>query len=107
LNRFHVRWSTSASLDLIEIVEFIRSDRPLAARNVGREILRAASRLRAHPRVGKTVPELQEQGISDYRQILVSAYRLIYTIRASTIDIAAVVDARRDFQSALFQRLMR
>jgi plasmid stabilization system protein ParE len=96
-----------ASLDLIEIIEFIRADRPLAGRNVGREILRAASRLRAHPRVGKIVPELQKQGISDYRQIPVSAYRLIYAVRESTIDIAAVVDARRDFHSALIQRLMR
>lgn len=107
MRRLPLRWLEPASLDLIEIVEFIRIDRPVAARNVGREILLAASRLRAHPRVGKIVPELQEQGISDYRQVLVSAYRLVYAVRESSIDIAAVVDARRDFHSALIQRLMR
>lgn len=107
MRRLPLRWLEPASLDLIEIIEFIGSDRPLAARKLGREILHAASGLRAHPRVGKIVPELQQQGISDYRQILVSAYRLVYAIMESSIDIVAVVDARRDFHSTLIQRLMR
>jgi plasmid stabilization system protein ParE len=107
LKRLRVRWSTSASLDLIEIVEFARNDRPLAARRLGREILLAASRLSRNPRQGKIVAELLEKGISDYRQILVAVYRMIYAIRTDSIDIAAVIDGRRDLQTALFQRLMR
>jgi toxin ParE1/3/4 len=96
-----------ASLDLIQIVEFVLNDRPIAARRLGRKILRAGSRLALHPRSGKIVPELLEQGISDYRQVLVPPYRLIYAVRAESIDIAAVIDARRDLQTVLFQRLLR
>jgi plasmid stabilization system protein ParE len=107
LKRLRVRWSTSASLDLIEIIEFASQDRPQAAQKLGREILQAASRLARHPRSGKILPELQEQGISDYRQVLVRPYRLIYALRAESIDIVVVVDARRDLQTALLQRLMR
>ncbi len=107
MKRLRVRWSGSASLDLIEIIEFIQLDRPAAAREIGRAILLAASHLRHNPRQGKVVPEFLEQGVSDYRQILISCYRLIYAIRADSLDIEAVIDSRRDLQAALFQRLIR
>jgi toxin ParE1/3/4 len=107
LRRLRVRWLEPASLDLIELVEFVNKDRPTAARKLGREILRAAARLSEHPRSGRIVPELQEQGIADYRQVLISSYRLIYAVRAQSIDILAVIDGRRDLEAGLFQRLMR
>ena len=107
LKRLSVHWSEPASLDLIEIVEFVQHDRPTAARKLGQTLLLEASRLNRHPRRGKIVPELLEQGISDYRQILVTAYRVVYAIRADSIDIVAVIDSRRDLQDALFRRLIR
>ncbi len=102
-----VRWAQAASLDLIEIVEFIKRDRPDAARKLGHSFLTEASRLRRNPRQGKVVPELLEKGIADYRQLVISAYRLIYVIRSEFIDIVAAADSRRDVQSLLLQRLMR
>jgi toxin ParE1/3/4 len=96
-----------ASLDLIEIIEFISHDRPTAARKLGREILTAATRFSRNPRRGKLVPELQDQGISEYREIFVGAYRSIYDIQPESIDILAVLDGRRDSRALLFQRLLR
>lgn len=107
MKRLPVRWAQAASLDLIEIVEFVRRDRPDAARKLGNSFLAEASRLRRNPRQGKVVPELLEKGIADYRQLLVSAYRLIYAIRTEFIDVVAVIDSRRDIHSATFQRLVR
>ena len=107
MKRLHVRWLEPASIDLIEVVEFVRKDRPAAARKLGRELLRAASRLSRHPQIGKIVPELQERGMSDYRQVLISSYRLIYAIRGQSIEVFAVIDGRRDLEAALFQRLVR
>lgn len=107
MKRLPVRWAKSASLDLIEIVEFVKRDRPEAARKLGSSFLTEASRLRRNPRQGRVVPELLEKGIPDYRQMIVSAYRLIYTIRTEFIDMVAVVDSRRDFGAAMFQRLIR
>ena len=106
MKRRRVRWSEPASLDLIEVIEFVQRDSTSAARKLAQDLLAAASRLRLQPLTGKVVPELLEQGISDYRQLLVGPYRLIYTIRES-IDIVAVMDSRRDLQTALFQRLLR
>jgi toxin ParE1/3/4 len=94
-------------LDLIESVEFIRNDSPAAARELAREIDRAASRLSRHPEAGKIVPELREQGISDYRQLSIPPYRVIYAARPNSVDIVAVFDGRRDLERALFERLIR
>jgi len=101
------RWSTAAYLDVIGIVEFIRNDQPAAARKLGRKILKAAERLTKHPAAGRIVPELQAQGISDYRELALTPYRVIYVTRPHGVDIAAVIDGRRDLQAALFDRLMR
>jgi len=107
LKRLPVRWAQAASLDLIEIVEFIKRDRPHAARKLGHSILTEASRLRRNPRQGRVVPELLEKGVADYRQLVISAYRLIYVTRSQSIDVVAVIDSRRDVQALIFQRLMR
>ena len=107
MKRLPVRWAQAASLDVIEIVEFVQRDRPEAARKLGHSFLRDASRLRRNPRQGKVVPELLEKGIADYRQVVVSAYRLIYAVRTEFIDVVAVIDGRRDMQAAIFQRLIR
>ena len=107
MKRLPVRWARSASLDLIEIVEFIKQDRPDAPRKLGHSFLVKASRLRRNPRQGKVVPELLENGVADYRQLIVSTYRVIYAIRTEFIDIVSVIDGRRDIPAALLQRLMR
>jgi toxin ParE1/3/4 len=107
LKHLPVRWAQAASLDLIEIVEFIKRDRPDAARKLGHSFLTEASRLRRNPHQGKVVPELLEKGIADYRQLVISVYRLIYVTRSEFIDIVAVVDSRRDVQALIFQRFVR
>jgi toxin ParE1/3/4 len=107
LKRLIVRWARPASLDLFEIIEFIRQDRPTAARKMGGAILREVSRLGKNPRRGKVVPELSDQGISDYRQLIIAPYRVIYGIKADSVSVEAVIDSRRDLQNALFQRLIR
>ena len=96
-----------ASLDLIEIVEYISRDRPDAARKIGRDILLAAKRLNRSPRRGKLVPEFQDHGISEYQQIFVGVFRLIYDIQPESIDILAVLDGRREARTILFQRTLR
>jgi toxin ParE1/3/4 len=79
----------------------------MAARKLGREILLAGKRICRHPRQGKLVPELRDQGISEYRQIVVGVYRIIYDIQPESIDILAVLDGRPDAGTMLSQRLFR
>jgi toxin ParE1/3/4 len=107
LKRRAIHWQEPASLDLVEIIEFVSRDRPSAARKLGREILTAAKGLSGQPRRGKPVPEFHGHGVLEYRQIYVGPYRLIYSVSNETVDILAVIDGRRSVQNLLFDRLMR
>jgi toxin ParE1/3/4 len=107
LKRLPVRWTAPASGDLIEILEFIGADRPAAARDLGREILRQSKTLAQSSLRGRIVPELSQQGITDCREILVSRYRIIYRVHSEAVRIAAVIDTARDLGEALLRRLLR
>ena len=102
-----MRWLEPASLDLIEIAEFVYRDKPTAARKLTREILSVAAQIGKQPRSGRIVPELQMKGVADYREILVGPYRVIYEVLPNVADVHAVIDSRRDLETILFERLMR
>lgn len=75
LSKLPVHWLEPASLHLVEIIDYILRDRRDAARKLGRQLLIAEKRLSRNPRRGKLVPELRDQGISEYHQIFVGVYR--------------------------------
>ncbi len=75
---YDVRWSETAERDLIAIIEYIADDSPSRAYEVFKEVRRKASSLRTFPDRGRIVPELQEQGITQYHELVVSPWRIIY-----------------------------
>lgn len=107
MKRLPVRWSESAYQDLLEITEFVSSDSPETARRLARLILASIANLRRMPERGRIVPELLEQGISMYRQVLVPPYRVIYRVRSSALCVEVIVDSRRHVGDLLSQRLLR
>ncbi|MGC9947451.1 MAG: type II toxin-antitoxin system RelE/ParE family toxin [Bryobacteraceae bacterium] len=107
MKRLPVRWTTPAYADLFEILEFVASDRPDAARRLGRELLKQSKTLGGSALRGRIVPELLQQGITVYREILVSRYRLIYHLHPEAVQVAAVMDASRDVGEVLLRRLLR
>ena len=107
MKRLQVRWTASAYADLFEIVEFIDADKPAAARRLGRDILKHAQTPGRNALRGRSVPELLEHGLRDYREILVSRYRIVYRVHPEAVQIAAVFDGRRDVGDLLLQRLLR
>jgi plasmid stabilization system protein ParE len=107
VKRLPVRWSAAARVDLLEILEFIQADRPKAARELAAVIVAKVRSLSVNPRRGRVVPELLEQGITGYRQVLVSSYRIILRVPPDTVLIETVIDTRRDLATVLLQRLLR
>jgi plasmid stabilization system protein ParE len=107
LKRLPVRWTAPAYADLFEILEFVGADRPAAARRLGRELLKQSKTLGSSALRGRMVPELVQQGITAYREILVSRYRMIYHLHPEAVQIAAVMDASRDVGDVLLGRLLR
>lgn len=107
MKKYRVFWTKEAAIDLEEIVGYISRDRATAAKSIYKTIKQRCRELNHFPEKYRAVPELQEIGITDYREIIHSPYRIVYKLTGSNIFIIAVVDGRRDFETFIFNRLLR
>jgi len=102
---YNVRWSETSERDLTDIIEYIAVDSPSYAYQVFKEIERKASRLYTFPDRGRIVPELQDQGITQYRELIVAPWRIIYRISERDVYVLSVLDSRRNIEDILLKRL--
>ena len=104
---FRVEWAPPARADVEAIIDYIVQDRPASAASILDRILRAAASLRTMPLRGRTVPELAEVGVCDYRELILRPWRVVYRVEGGTVYIVAVVDSRRDLADLLLERVVR
>lgn len=82
-----IEWSPLATERVIEIAGKIALDKPDVAMEWASRIFDSAEKLREHPRLGRIVPEIQEE---DYRELIEGNYRIIYLVSASKISVLTV-----------------
>ena len=104
---YDVIGSETSEKDLTGIVEYIAADNPSNAFEIFKEIKQKASRLYTFPERGRTVPELKDQGIVLYRELIVPPWRMIYRISGKTVYVLSVLDSRRNIEDVLLERLIR
>ncbi len=104
--RFEVIWSKGSEKDLVDIVEYIASESPSRAIEVFEEIKDKASGLYLFPERGRVVPELQQQGITLYRELIVPPWRIIYRISEKTVYVLSMLDSRQNVEDILLYRLV-
>jgi len=104
---YRVVWATAAENDLKEIIEYIAAESPDNAINVLSKIREHASNLYSLPARGRIVPELQDQGIPLYRELVISPWRLIYRIADLEVYVVSVIDSRRNVEDILLHKLIR
>ena len=105
--RFTVVWAETGARDLEEIVSYVAEDSPANAQRLLDRIRKKADSLHTLPERGRGVPELEHFGISAFRQIVITPYRLIYRIEEKRVFVLAVLHGRRDLQDLLMERLLR
>lgn len=88
-------WTEPALDDLKETVEYIARDSPSYAARFASRIVEAPRKLESFPRLGRVVPEFQDQ---DIRELIYGSYRIIYTIRGDVCYIVSVIHGSRDIQ---------
>ena len=101
-----VEWSKISEKDLVAIIEYIADDNPSRAYVVFKEVKRKASKLRSLPERGRIVPELQDQGITQYRELVIPPWRIIYRISERKVYVLSVLDSRRNIEDILLKRLI-
>ncbi|MDX2501607.1 MAG: type II toxin-antitoxin system RelE/ParE family toxin [Deltaproteobacteria bacterium] len=102
----NIEWAEVAENDLKEIIEYIAEDSPANALKILKKIKQKASSLYTLPERGRIVPELRDQGILIYRELIISPWRMIYRISEMKIYVLSVLDARQNVEDILLKRLI-
>jgi addiction module RelE/StbE family toxin len=105
--KYQVIWADIAQRDLKQIIDYIAVDSPDNALQILKKIRQKASSLYTLPDRGRIVPELKDQGIHTYREIIVSPWRIIYRTSDTTVFILSLIDSRRNVEDILLDRFVR
>lgn len=104
---YKLQWTHNAKNDLLNIVEYIKKDSPSNANDVYLKIRKEAHSSNFFPLKGRVVPELHKEGITLYREVIASSWRIIYKVGNDTVYIMAILDSRQNVEELLFQKLLR
>ncbi|CAB1060330.1 Death on curing protein, Doc toxin [Olavius sp. associated proteobacterium Delta 1] len=102
---YDIVWSNIAENDLENIVEHIADNSPPNALKIVKRIKQKASSLYTFPERGRIVPELRDQGILQYRELVISPWRVLYRISEKSVLVLSVLDSRRNIEDILLKRL--
>lgn len=103
---YSVLWALTAGRDLEGVLFHIEEESPFEASRVLGRLRAAALRLNRFPKRGRVVPELREQGVLAYRELVIPPWRMIYRIEGARVWVLAVVDSRRDLGDLLLERFL-
>jgi len=103
---YRVFWAAVAENDLLRILVFIAEESPSSALKILSRIKSRTAKLEHSPMQGRVVPELLSQGISLYREVVITPWRVIYKIEGSQVFVVSVIDSRRNVEDVLLGRFL-
>ena len=103
--KYKVVWSNIAENDLKNIIEYIADDSPADAFRIFKNIKQKTSKLFTLPERGRIIPELRDQGILQYRELIIPPWRILYRISEKRVYVLSVLDSRRNIEDLLLKRL--
>ncbi|MDY6904312.1 MAG: type II toxin-antitoxin system RelE/ParE family toxin [Thermodesulfobacteriota bacterium] len=106
ISEYKVIWANAAENDLKNIIAYIAEDSPPNALSILNKIRQKASHLYTLPERGRIVPELQDQGIVQYRELIISPWRLIYRIFQRKVYVLSVIDSSQNVEDILLKRFI-
>ncbi len=104
--KFKVDWPAVAQRDLKQVIDYIAIDSSGNAMQILKKIKQKVSDLYTMPDRGRIVPELKEQGINTYREMIIAPWKVIYRISDSTVFVLSVIDSRRNVEDILLERFI-
>jgi len=107
MKHYDVIWTKNAEFDLENIIEYIKLDSINIAKNIFFEIKEECQKLYYFPERKRIVPELQQIGITKYRELIYKRWRIIFKIKEDKVFVLLIVDSSRNIEDILFQRLLK
>ena len=99
--------SKFAEDDLNEIVEYYFLLSQNYVEKIISEFEENVMSLKKHPRSGRVVPEIEKQGILQYRELIQGYYRIVYEISDDKVIVHTIIDGRRNFEDIIISKLSR
>lgn len=96
-----------AKNDLREILEYYQSLSQKYVEKVISDFQENILSLNKHPKSGRIVPELERQGIENYRELIQGNYRIIYEISGEIVIVHTIINGRRNFEDIIISKLTR
>ena len=106
-SQYDVLWAEIAENDLMGIVEYLSVDDLTSALKVFKKIKEKTENLCLQPNRGRLVPELQDHGILQYREVIIRPWRVIYRVTKKDVYVLAVIDSRQNVEDVLLKRFVR
>lgn len=104
--KYDVFWTETAEKDLKKIILYILGNSPGNELNILGKIRKEAESLCFMTERCRIVPELKQEGITLYRELIVKPWRIIFKISGSMVFIVSMIDSRRNIEDILFNRLI-
>ena len=92
-----IRWSASASDDLVRLHAFLEPVAPEAASRIIAQLARAPERLRQFPRLGEKIDAYEPREV---RRLIVGNYEMRYELSAGDIFILRIWHSRENRSAA-------
>jgi plasmid stabilization system protein ParE len=106
LQKYSVILSKPAEIDLYEIIDFYEPKNRGFAIELYKRIKSRILELSTIPERGRQVPELEQQGILSYRELIEGNYRIVYSIVETQVAVHAIVDSRRNLEEILMKKIV-
>lgn len=108
MKKYKVRITKDAEQDLLDLYYYIaKYDDEENALSMLDKLEELITSLDQNLNRGHIPPELDQQGIKDYKEVHYKPYRIIYEIIGSEVVILCCVDGRREMKALLERRLFR
>ncbi|ADK82554.1 type II toxin-antitoxin system RelE/ParE family toxin [Sediminispirochaeta smaragdinae] len=107
MNKQEVIWTEPVLKDLNEIIEYISFDSVPTAIKQYERIKETAGKLELCSEQGRIIPELQNENIVKYREMIIRPWRLMYRMEGKKVLILALIDGRRNIEDILIKRNLR
>ncbi len=103
--KYEVIWAETAEKDLLKVIEHVAQNSPGNATKILRKIKKRVDDLYYSPTRCRIIPELYEHGITQYREMIIKPWRVMFRISNEKVYVLSVLDSRRNIEDILLKRL--
>ena len=107
MKKLNVFWTLNAQSDLREIIEFVKIDSLNQAKRIFKKNKAESLKLTEFPNLGRTIPELDRYNLTNYRELIIEVWRIVYTQKEDGVYVLSVIDSRRNLEELLFTKLFK